>query len=413
VNQRLPPQLFASILLALAAAPAPAHSGGDDAKALISHLEKGDDRKIKEALEGLKELGGRGVEGLLVASRHKKTWVRATAWRWLGELGADARPALEPLCAALATEPKPDWASSGELSFSLSMQLQMIGAVITGGPFEPSKAGSKEEAAEQDPLIERLAALGALAKIGATDPTALLPLIEKAEVALDRGYLDLHAGFAKAVTGADKAQGLAVAAAGLKHASPRVQAASLLACCVLEKRATDLGPDIATLLDSDDAGVRGLAAEALSRVRHPCTDLRPRLVELLRDDSAFVRCGAAQSVVLGLDDPEAAFDALLKNLADPSTFARMSAVSLLGTMSKKPPFGRSPSKEFRDKAAVKPLTAALGDPVAEVRRRAASTLGSYGSLAKPALPALNRAMKDPRQDVKAAAKEAVDAIEKP
>jgi len=94
--------LSAASLLVLAAPAHPVLSAGDDAKALIAQLDKADDRKLKQVLAELKQLGSGGVEGLLVASRHKKAWVRATAWRWIGELGPAARAALEP-AATLAS----------------------------------------------------------------------------------------------------------------------------------------------------------------------------------------------------------------------------------------------------------------------------------------------------------------------
>jgi HEAT repeat protein len=57
------------------------------------------------------------------------------------------------------------------------------------------------------------------------------------------------------------------------------------------------------------------------------------------------------------------------------------------------------------------LVKALGDSEAMARRHAAESLGRLGPLAKPAVPALKAALKDPDDDVQAAAAAALERIE--
>lgn len=383
-----------------------------DAKTLVAQLDNADDKQVQAALEGLKDLGADGVDGLLKATKHKQVWVRASAWRWLGELGADAQPALGPLCAALALTPRDEWASVMEFVMGFGMQEGLIGMMVTGGPLKHPKGQSKAEEVEFDNMCERLAAMSAFVKIGTTDFAALMPLIEKTATPLDRGYCDLHVCFST-IASKLKEEGRSVVAAGLTHPSPRVQVASLLACPFVAEDSSVFGASVIKLLDSPEVGVRGLAAEVLIGMRHPCDVFSERLMELTRDESAYVRMQAARAAASGCDQAEAVLPVLEKCISDPSVFTRIAAIDALNNLAGGSMFAmRSKKPPFRPESAVKPLTAALTDKNVEVRRRAASTLGNYGPIAAPALPALRKATADPDKRVRAAAEVAVEAIEK-
>ena len=408
------PLLACSVLLiathtsSLAATASP----GEDSKALVAHLKSKDDAELQGALQGLKELGAPGLDGLLKATKHEKAWVRATAWHWIEGLGADAKPALEPLCNALSKPPRDEWASTAELALGFGMQIGMIGAFVKGGPIPVQRDSNKEEQAQFEALVERLSAMSALVKLGSAEPAALVPWIDKAKLPLDRGYLDLHACFAAAIASSGEA-GKAVLKSGLSAESPRVHVACLVACCMVGKKSGDLGPDIDALLGSPEPAVRALASEAHFGVRQPCDAVRARLLELVQDPSAYVRVHAARALATGCEAATEVLPAIEKGLTDSSPFVRLASIEVLGSLSKEPLF---PTKKdfvpIRSETAVKPLTSALSDASAEIRKRAAQTLGNYGAPAKSALPALHKLEKDPDSAVRKAVAAAIQALEK-
>ncbi len=69
--------------------------------------------------------------------------------------------------------------------------------------------------------------------------------------------------------------------------------------------------------------------------------------------------------------------------------------------------------ETRDAAAVPALLEALRDPDDEVRLGAVQALGRIGRTAAPAVPVLREALRDPRPEIRAAAARSLDAIAAP
>lgn len=85
-------------------------------------------------------------------------------------------------------------------------------------------------------------------------------------------------------------------------------------------------------------------------------------------------------------DPRTVVPLLIRGASDPDTGVRTVAVTYLGII-------------HEGAGAVDALVAALTDSEVDVRRSAATALGSFGADAAPALPALKRAAADPDPEV--------------
>jgi HEAT repeat protein len=139
--------------------------------------------------------------------------------------------------------------------------------------------------------------------------------------------------------------------------------------------------------------VRKEAAYALGRLRSPSGTAA--LVAALKDKEMEVRGAAA--VALGQCGDAAPIEPLLGALSDKSEFVRAQAARALGAA------GRGAAV-----AVARLVTLITSDPDQEVRRQAAVALGLIGE--KAALPALERASRDPDPLLSNAAREAINHI---
>lgn len=137
-----------------------------------------------------------------------------------------------------------------------------------------------------------------------------------------------------------------------------------------------------------------LAAVAMAQMGSDAATVAPALIAALHSRDGDVRRAASRSLgQLGRTALPAIEKA--KTLDNPDPEARRLAVESLGMMGA---------------AAVAPLTVALNDNSAAVRRAAARALGSLGGAARPALSVLETAASDPAEEVRSAAAKALRQI---
>ena len=178
-----------------------------------------------------------------------------------------------------------------------------------------------------------------------------------------------------------------------KHPSPGEQAA--LALASMGRKAF---PPLMNQLDNANAVTRRNAAWAIGELTNMIPSERapavPRLIALLGDTDAWVRMAAARAI--GEVRDSRASETLIVTLSDADWRVRRLAAWALNEM-----------KEERAVTALCRLL--LTDSRAEVRRAAAEALGEIASA--EALPALNQALNDPEEDVRAKASWAITEIQ--
>jgi HEAT repeat protein len=205
-------------------------------------------------------------------------------------------------------------------------------------------------------------------------------------------------------------------------------------------------PGLLEKLQDEDPSVREAAAEALASVGKSAV---PALIEALTHEQQRVRFGATRALVLLKSDAKESIPALVDALDDPSTMVRFGAGRALATIGPEaiPAVvqgvkGSKPRVRYHSilvlmqfgpkaKDAIPALTAAISKPAAPagtkgphrdehgnvahseqermeilVRAAAADALGAMGSIAKPAVPAVLEAIKDPEPWVSNRAREA-------
>jgi len=194
-------------------------------------------------------------------------------------------------------------------------------------------------------------------------------------------------------------------------------------------------PRIASRLTNEK--LRMLAARVLLRMGPDAVAAVPQLVESLDTDDPKFK--AEVQFVLGTIGPEAAaaVPTLVASLSDENLEVRRSAIFALGRMgpaaAEAAPalrkFGRADDQFHRlgavwalvqietgntelRRRAIPLFVRALGDDRFEIRRiEVARVLGLIGPLAKPAVPALQKALQDPSPRVRRAAEEALKRIQ--
>jgi HEAT repeat protein len=185
-------------------------------------------------------------------------------------------------------------------------------------------------------------------------------------------------------------------------------------------------PTLGKLLYDVWPDVRIDAAKALGQIGAPSV---PVLVSALKARDAEVRTRAAQTLGQAGPDAKEAVPALIAALQDKQSNVRVAAVDALGEMGVE---GKEAAPQlarlFHDRslrvrehvrkalaeigpAAVESLCDALAEDQIEVRLDAIKTIALFGPTAKKAVLALRHAMKDRDHRIRAAAAEALGAME--
>ena len=180
-------------------------------------------------------------------------------------------------------------------------------------------------------------------------------------------------------------------------ADPARRRAALKAAAILGPRAVEALPDVAAALNAPDFAPE--AALALSFMGSPAV---APLRDAIRSDNPTVRREALRSLGKLRErasiDPQIVVPLLLAALKDPDPSVRTVAVTYLGIVRDNPA------------SEVAGLIDALGDDQPEVRQAAAVAVASYGGLAEPAVPVLQKATRDPNEDVRREAARALVRI---
>jgi HEAT repeat protein len=201
----------------------------------------------------------------------------------------------------------------------------------------------------------------------------------------------------EAVMGLSHVEGSAATSAllsALADPSPRVRAAA--AAGIAERREAPAVPLLAACLAKDkDAFVRKMAAYALGGFRG--FDRTAALIAALKDKDAEVRGAAAVS--LGVVADSEAVAPLTTSLSDKNAFARAHAARALGV-----------NGSAAVQAVPQLIRLLTSDEDGEVKRQAATALGSIGD--RSALPALERSRHDKDPHLVQAALDAIKILER-
>jgi HEAT repeat protein len=340
----------------------------------------------------------------------------------LGEIGADSKAALPAIVKSLGDE-------QPSVRYGATFALGRIAV-----PNNEATAQLKKQLDSPDPFLKLISAWS-LARTNPNDKTivdqAVKLLVEslKAEdkhvrAAAARGLFELNL---------PREQVAPVFAELLADKDPVVQANVAEALATLGEKAI---PRIIKALESDDS--EAMAVAVIRRLGPKAKDAVPALALELNDSSGDYRREVCFAIAAVGPDAKAAVPALIKALEDAEPQVRHSATYALGkigpgamdavpslqkSMAGEDPFLKIASvwalvhiqpKDLKLQVLAVPLLAkALDESDRErVKVEVANTLGEIGPAAKPAIPALEKAAKDPSPAVSAAATEALKKVRK-
>jgi HEAT repeat protein len=303
---------------------------------------------------------------------------RADAARQMGQLGSEAKPAVDDLLKA-SNDPDPD------VAFAATNALGYIGRADRNALQDLIQALKSS-----DPKRVAAAAM-ALESVGPSARDAV-PIL-RGLVTDTRDGIAEHAIDALGEIGPsakDAVVELRQILQSLKKGNLRLQIAALNTLCKIGPGAHEAVPDILKVLGDPNAAEssRAQAAEALAGIAsHARSDL-PHLQEIIEGLVAALRVAnptirKVAATALGRIGSEArdAIDALAQRLRqDPVGEVRVASAEALGNIGT----GSRP--------VVEALQLGLSDPLNQVRRVAATALGSIGPAAVAAIPDLVKAM---------------------
>ncbi len=177
-------------------------------------------------------------------------------------------------------------------------------------------------------------------------------------------------------------------------AQARIQAAALLG--KLGPSAAPAVPALAEALASKDVGVRGMAAIALGRIGSAARDAVIALDKALNDRDVRVQVAASLAIYGITDDTSAPTRVLFRAFTSPDPDVRAMVAEAFDEMG-------TPILDF--------VVRSLANPDEVTRLNAARTLAAMGPGAAEARGALQTALDDPSEDVRAAAAEALAKLD--
>jgi HEAT repeat protein len=198
------------------------------------------------------------------------------------------------------------------------------------------------------------------------------------------------------------AAGLAAAPAVLRAARKgpeEVRQAALGVVARLGPAVPEFADVLRAALRDPNKAVRAAGAQMIGEMRTKAPDVVPLLVELANGEDAGVRAralGRLKAFALRVPDALAALTAALADSEPQVCYAAVNALA-----------GVRPKSEV----TVPPPLKALQSDNVSVRETAAQALGWLGPLARPAVPALTRALADPERRVQLAAELALQRIQ--
>ncbi len=394
-----------------------AEGGAEVVPALIEALD--DKEACYWACLVLDEIGPAAkaaVPALAKVLADERPEVRIQALIALGEIGPDAKPAVAAVAKAMDDE---------------YLSVQYAAAFALGRIGDKAQAAAVEKAARSDDHFLALLGIWASARI---DPENQEKTAAAAK-ALVAGLLDEHENHRIAA-----ARGL------LELKAPEVVSKELdAAAASLNESQIDRAMDAFAALGSrvvpraaellKDPKRRGRAVQVLGKIGPAAAPAVPGLVDLLQDQDPKVRTEALFALAAIGPKASAAIAPATAALADTDRDvmltagyflqelgpeAKAAAPALRKLLESKDELVRitgahallavDPANPEHAKLAVPVMTAALKSPLPFIRGEAAMTLGDLGKAAASALPALEAAMQDDDEGVRAVAAEAVKKI---
>ncbi|KAM3115790.1 HEAT repeat domain-containing protein [Phormidesmis sp. 146-33] len=301
-----------------------------------SQLSKLADRKSPDGVASLKRLGVSAIPALVQVAQNpqEKPKVRLFAIQILGEMGAEAKPAVSMLAELVRDR-------------NLSIRVKAIKALAEIGSVASSAVPDLTVAlSDSDPQIRGEAAT-ALGKIGEASKSAVPALV--ATLNDSKLAVRLKVIYALSNLGADAKLAVPDLTQALSDPQKEVQVGAIVTLGKLGSESKGSVKILAQLLTDGDKDIRLKAITALGSIGLDAGAAVPELTRALRHSDRDTRSFAA--LTLGKIGSEA-------------------------------------------KSATPELTTALSDLDKDVRQYAAAALGKIGLEAKSALPELVKALKD-------------------
>jgi HEAT repeat protein len=210
--------------------------------------------------------------------------------------------------------------------------------------------------------------LQAIRAAGAMGPAAKSAVPELLNIILDddTGFLEAQVALALGKIGSAAVPSLCAA---LSNESAKVRRGSAFALGLIGPKAYEAVPDLTKALKDDEPLVRALSAESLGKIGQEAEPATPALTKALKDDDADVRINSAVAL-WRIGKHAAGIDVLAAAVTQSQGPSRKAAVAALGQVG------------AAAKPALPALVKALGDKDAEVRLESVKTLGILGPLAK-------------------------------
>jgi HEAT repeat protein len=385
----------AASVAALGQIPVPKDKAAVTADALAAALNDAAVDVRRQAAATLKGLGEpRAIQPLLAALKDGDTVVRSRSAAALGAIEIP-KDKLATVVRALATALAD--ADAGVRRSALGA-LQGLG---DPGAFEPIARAVKDA----DRGI-RLAAVEALGKMNVPE-NRLGAVIEGLGAGLGDSEVQIRLAASTALQAIDDPRVIAPLAAAAKDSDLRVRSGAVEALGRLQVPKDQIGPVVEALaiaIKEGDLSLRLTALDALRNLGDPRAV--PTLVAAMERPAAEVRSRAAQGLgsIWSADEaPMApAVQALTRALRDKDAAVRLAALDAL--------------RNIGSSAVIEPITAALQHADAEVRARAARSLGGMWVpqlRAAAVVEALAAALKDSDASVRIAAARALGRLRVP